>query len=474
MNDMKKSITYLLLSALALWSTGCSLETDPTSSIPTDRAFDSPQDILNGMHGAYYAFGDFDFMGTYIVALGDMSTDVSMASASSGHFVAINGWSITEENPELSGIWTSGYRTIDRCTRAIAGTKNLMDKPDEYHLSTQDISNLHIYSAQLYALRSLSSFYLVNIFSLPYKTGTDNSQLGVVLVDQKPVEIFEQVSRSTVKQTYDQILKDISSAKEHLSAVSASKRASVNQYYMNEAAIYALEARVRLFMHDYNSAVTAAKKAIELRGSVEMSNTDYIKKWSSVAINAEDIFTIVKSSEDNLSADALNTLYGSYGGSITQFVKSKFASTDIRIELINGNHPKKFDGIPSAQAVSNIPVFRKSEMYLIAAEAYSNLSQLNEAKEFLFYTAKRNTAIQSVDDLPDTKEGLLSFIEDERIREFFQEGHRMFDLRRTGKVADIAGNSQFVFASFVYPIPANEINAGFGVVQNPNWASNLP
>ncbi|MDD3273649.1 MAG: RagB/SusD family nutrient uptake outer membrane protein [Bacteroidales bacterium] len=170
----------------------------------------------------------------------------------------------------------------------------------------------------------------------------------------------------------------------------------------------------------------------------------------------------------------MNTLYNSYNATITQFVKQKFGANDSRLNLIRGNHPKKFDGIPSAQAVSNIPVFRKSEMYLIAAEAYANLSEINDARTALLYTAKRNSEIENIDDLPATKEDLLSFIEDERIREFFQEGHRMYDLRRTGKAANIGGNSQFVFGNFVYPIPANEINSGFGVVQNPNWHTNLP
>lgn len=471
---MKKRLTYILLFTLALCTSGCSLETSPSSSIPTDKAFDSPQDVLNGMHGAYNSVGGYQFWGRNVVAIGDMSADVSLASASSGHFVAINGWSINEDNAELRDAWTMGYQTIDRCTRAINGAKELIAHPEENKLSDSDIMNLHNYSAQLYSLRSLSHFTLVNIFSLPYRAGTENSQLGIVLVDEKPVEAFEHVSRATVKQTYDQILKDISSAKEHFEQLSSANKLSISQFYMNEAALYALEARVKLYMQNYEGAASAAEQAIALRASADISNEDYVAMWSSVAINDEDIFTIAKSNADNLSANSLNTLYNSYGGSISQFVKVKFNANDIRLNLISGNHPEKFDGIPSAQAVSNIPVFRKSEMYLIAAESYANLSEIENARAALLYTAKRDSDITGTNDLPDTKEALLSFIEDERIREFFQEGHRMYDLRRTGKAANIGGNSQFIFGNFVYPIPANEINAGFGVVQNPDWHTNLP
>jgi hypothetical protein len=142
---MKKRLTYILLFTLALCTSGCSLETSPSSSIPTDKAFDSPQDVLNGMHGAYNSVGGYQFWGRNVVAIGDMSADVSLASASSGHFVAINGWSINEDNAELRDAWTMGYQTIDRCTRAINGAKELIAHPEENKLSDSDIMNLHNY-----------------------------------------------------------------------------------------------------------------------------------------------------------------------------------------------------------------------------------------------------------------------------------------------------------------------------------------
>jgi hypothetical protein len=247
-----------------------------------------------------------------------------------------------------------------------------------------------------------------------------------------------------------------------------------DRYYLNEAAVYALEARVKLFMQDYPGAKTAAQAAIDKRASGNVSNADYVQMWSSTAITNEDIFTIVKSEADNLSSNSINTLYNSYGGFLSQFTLSKFGANDIRKGIIDGDHPAKFDGNGSSEAVGNIPIFRKSEMYLIIAEASAQQSQIADAQNALFYTAKRNTDIAVATDLPGTKTALLSFIADERIREFFQEGHRLYDLRRTGAPATIDGNANYVLATFVYPIPADEINSGFGVVQNPNWSSTLP
>ncbi|NLD24338.1 MAG: RagB/SusD family nutrient uptake outer membrane protein, partial [Bacteroidales bacterium] len=333
--------------------------------------------------------------------------------------------------------------------------------------------------SQFYALRALAHFDLVNLFGLPYKAGGGNSQPGIVVISDTPIEEFQQVTRSSVEETYTQILKDIESAKQY--AGGELEEAADKYYYLNEAAIYALEARVNLYMHRYDAAIVAAEEAIELRDSEGVNNQVYLSMWRDVVTTGEDIFTLKKSADDNLSANALNTLYGSYGSKVSEFTKTRFEATDIRSALVythrdyGNNHPGKYDGLTTAAAVSNIPVFRLSEMYLIIAEAEAELgNDLIAAQNALFYTAKRNTDITTIADLPATQEGLLEFIADERVREFFVEGHRFYDLRRTGVTATIAGDANFVAANFAFPIPSEEVNSGFGVTQNEGWSNNLP
>ena len=122
------------------------------------------------------------------------------------------------------------------------------------------------------------------------------------------------------------------------------------------------------------------------------------------------------------------------------------------------------------------------EMYLIKAEANVQLNKLNEAKEALLVVAKRNLDIKSTNDLPSKKENLMSFIKDERARELFQEGMRLYDLRRWNERVSVYANSapaiKFTYTNYeisnlVFPIPSAEINAGFGVTQN-NWTNTLP
>ena len=464
---MKRKLIYiitLIVSLTTIWS--CDFDTNIYTAIDMDDAFGSAQDIENAVNGAYRNTGYYPYRGNRVISFGDMASDVSEASASTGHLVAINMWTLNETTPDLLEVWTYAYKVIDQSTRGINGALALLESEG---LPDGDEARLESSLSQFYALRALAHFDLVNLFGLPYKAGGGNSQPGIVVVGNDPIEEFQEVSRSSVEETYAQIKSDIASAKQYAGA-------NLNQYYFNEAAVNALDARVNLYMHNYSAAKTAAQTAIDLRKAAAVDSATYIDMWKSTAITGEDIFTLVKSEDDNLSANALNTLYGSYGGKISQFTINRFNDKDIRLGLINkaNGHPKKFDGIASSAAVSNVPVFRVSEMYLIIAEAEAELGNIVPAQTALLFTAKRDKDITTIEDLPATQEGLLEFIADERVREFFVEGHRFYDLRRTGVTATIAGDANFVAANFAFPIPSEEVNSGFGVTQNEGWSNNLP
>ena len=476
---MKKILLYLSLGVLILSGiSSCDMETKPFTLIPTEDAFTNVSDIENGLHGVYRSLAYNNFLGRNATALGDMCSDVSVADPSTGHFIAMHTWAITEAEGILLDIWTGGYTTIDRAVRGINGAKDLI--ASGFYLNNSDEAIVNGAIAQMYALKALSTFVLTNIYGLPYKAGTANDQMGVVLVKDAPIELFAVTTRATVAECYAAILADIQSAHEYMNKLSVSQKGSIDEFYMNEAAIYALEARVKLYMQDYAGAKAAANSAITGKGASPVNNDTYMSMWKSIAITGEDIFTLAKSESDNLSANSLNTLYNSYGGKCSDFAIAKFAATDIRKDFFTANRrPLKFAGIGSAEAVNNVPVFRVSEMYLIIAEAEaaSATGTVADAQTALLYTAKRNSAITSVSDLPNTKAALLTFIADERIRELFQEGHRFQDLRRTGAAATINNKPNFVLANFAYPIPAQELNATGGVdrsQQNPNWMDNLP
>jgi len=479
MKAMKNIIRFIVAGILSLTIVSCDDFFDVKNYQEKPGGIDNPQDLTNALIGSYHALGTYRFYGRDVVALGDMAADISIADASSGHFVAMNTYTFTETDTELRDIWLFGYKVVTGSMNVINAGESFLENGD---INDSDVAGVISGVAQAYGLRALVYSKLVEIFSYPYEIGGSNSHFGIPLVYEYvgPAQI---TPRPTVAATYTQILSDIENAKTYMNMLGSAK-ASINQFYFNEAAIYALEARVKMTMGNYGEAITAAQNAITIRASNDISNAAYISMWSSIAISDEDIFTIAKSEDDNLSANALNTLYGSYGGALKNTVRAMFGDNDIRRNLITTtNHPGKFDGIASSQATSNIPVFRKSEMYLIIAEANARLTSPNisASQTALLYTAKRDLDITSESDLPSTVAGLLTFISEERIRELFQEGHRWYDARRTGE--DIIINNPRVTAAnpydlreFVYPIPQAEINAQGGVPadEQNDWAGVMP
>ncbi len=482
MKKIKYTIGSLLLSVL--FSCNSFLDLENYQNTPTEDAYNTVQDVKNGANGAYYALGDYTFYGRNVVALGDMAADNANAGKAAGHFVTINQYTFAVTDQYIRDIWTGGYQVMDRTTRTIQGANRILagDEP----LSERDVALLYSYQSQCYALRALAAHVLVNVYGLPYQAGMSNDQPGIVIIPgDTPIPVLKNVARSTVEQTYAQILADIASAKTTQKLVdgfnagqSGTDQVAWNQFYLQTAGLYALEARVALFMGNYSGAINAADSAILLRNSAEVSNEQYLKMWTSIAINDEDIFTIAKSEKDNLSANSLNTLYGSYGGTLTDTLVRTLEATDIRLQLIVpiSRRPKKFAGIPTNASVNNIPVFRKSEMYLVLAEAYARSGDEVSARTALLLVAQRNTAVTAT--VLDALSGadLLVFIAAERRRELFEEGFRWFDTRRTGEIIKVANgvSEPFDIAKFVYPIPAAEINSGFGVVQNDNWEDNMP
>lgn len=476
-----KNYKYIALSLAVAFGLGsCSLDTEMYTKKVPEETYKSIKDVESGTIGVYYQLGYYPFLGNYATILGDMCAGIGAGSASSGHFNSYSTFTFSDTEQELEDIWNYGYKVIGSSATTINEAEKLMKNGS---ILEGDYPEAYNYIGQCYALKALAEYYLVNLYGLPYSSANASTP-GIVVIDKDVPEAMQNVERGTVEQTYTQIKNDIAAAEEAFT--NAGENAETSAYYLTPMGLQALKARVYLSLGDYATAEQAAKKAIELKGSgdgdegdTNPSNETYLSMWGNVAVNAEDIFTIKKSNDDNLSANSLNTAYGSYYCTIQNVAQGKFGDRDVRKKLFiknpgrSGQYFPKFYG-ESAAAVTNIPIFRKSEMSLIIAECEARTGSIAEAQNYLMYTAKRDEAITSAADLPSTKDELLSFISDERIREFFGEGHRFYDARRMGDKVSGDNFQDWDIQKFVFPIPAGEINSGFGVKQNENWSDNLP
>lgn len=485
---MKKILNKIsIVLSLALAVSSCDFDTELQQNVDTADAFNKVQDVTNGTTGAYQALAYYPFLGNYAIAFGDFAGGLANGSASSGHFYSVSYWSVSDTDEEMEGIWQYGFKVVDAAVRTINGADALLAaNPD---MSDDDKATIYYNVSQCYALRALAYFTMTQYFCYPYSKGAD--QKGLPIVKDQPVEAFQNATRASLGDTYSFMLDDIKKALEYNEEAGSP---SLQYFFLNKAAIYALKARVCLYMGNYADAEAAAKKAIELKGKGNATYTDltpnnetYLTMWASLNPSDEDIFTLSKTTDDNLSANALNTLWGSYYGKVSTYGQSFFSDTDVRAQLIgvvDSNSPAsmKWQGIESSQATSNIPIFRKSEMALIIAECEARNGNIAEAQKYVGYTAKRDSQYAAEDGscdlskLPTDKDALLEFIWKENTREFLGEGHFYSEARRLDKTVTVMAGTCTTFrpANFVFPIPAAEINAGFMKDQNTGWEDGLP
>lgn len=171
---------------------------------------------------------------------------------------------------------------------------------------------------------------------------------------------------------------------------------------------------------------------------------------------------------------------------------------------VTGYHNKKFVHPAYSNGVVNypLPLFRMAEMYLNYAEALVEIGDLDKAKIYIDKIRDR-AGIPNVDKAWDnfsmepgyqnTKEGLREIVRQERLLEFYLEGHKFFDIRRW-KIAEkwlgvpdkglntIANDDEGFFqvkeipllrsfhkGQYLMPIPMDETNKMLQLVQNPYY-----
>lgn len=490
---MKKNIAKLFaITILGGGLSGCGesfLKTDYYAGVDLDGGLSTVSNISTALNGSYYNLFDYRFAGNYVVNIGDIPTDLPYWNGETSHFNTFYTYTVTDTDSYLNGIWEYGYKVASNATRVIQAAKSIYE-----NCSEEEKATLNQRMAEAYALRGYAELMLVNVFSHQVKVnGTDfSSEPGIVVLDQAPIEALSQVSRSTIGESYTAILTDLENAITCFNAA-GSDRGDI--LYIGKAAVYGLLARTNLYLENWEQAKTYAQTALDEKGITTLTYdaTTYAALYNSNESNSESFFALAISESDNWAASSCGTLWSTYDYSPSPKLQALYGENDCRTAVFGWDEESTptvpiFNGGKYSQHSSGNPanatnfLINAPEMFLILAEANVKTDDLNSARNSLLTVAKRNTDITSVDDLPATADELMSFIKDERARELFQEGHRLYDLRRWDEAAEVyayqAPNIAYTYTNYkisdlVYPIPADEINSGFGVEQN-DWSGTLP
>ncbi len=515
---MKKILTkvgFALLLGLLVAS--CDIERVPKGSLDAGQSLASVQDAKNWDNGLMATFRG-RHRSSYDVIQDRMGDQLNAYVNFGNRGGSPHGWaSLNSGDYDLRDVYRGYYSALKNVNTVIGKIESVVTETDDDKAVVKQIAgNAHF----------LRAFYYANLtlrFGYRYSAATADKDLSVPLVlAYNPIET---PARATNKQVYDQIFEDLRIAKENLAAVKGVAMAD----YITVDACTALEARVRLYMADYQGAYAAAKQLADATTYplVAPTKENIVKMWRNDQ-STEEILQLYISKPDELP----NT-NDYYGASVSLANKAKkkintpdwlpskwiidlYEDTDLRknvyFEMTNIQYEEtiwdnlyvisKFKGNPAYATVTgesywdaeflpngiNAPkVFRVAEMYLIAAEAASKLSDDTNAKKYL-NALRASRGLAAVEASGDA---LFNAIKDERTRELAFEGFRLWDLRRWGMdmvrrqpQTDASGNSEFLYKAiplnlsiknndfrFIWGIPSNDMNTNPNLKgqQNPGW-----
>ncbi len=475
---------------LAFSATSCGddfLDTKIYNGIDLDTGLNSVSNVGNALNGTYYRLFYYAFAGNYATMIGDIGSDISYWNNATGHFNSINQYTYLETDTYLTSIWNYGYKVIDNSSRVIKACDELSKTATE-----SENAELTLYKAEALSLRAYATLVLTNVFGHQIKVaGQDfSSSLGVVVVDE-PIQAYAEVKRSTVGECYTAIVNDLNAAIAAYNAVGDRE----NLFVFGKAATYGLLARTYTYMENWTDARQAATNALAESGISTLTYTSsaYKALYNGGNSNVESMFALAINESTNWSANSCGTLFSTYGYSPTPYLESLYGENDVRRSIITFTEKPdgfrwynagKFGAYASGNpANATNYLVNAPEMFLIQAEAYLNEGNIPDAKKALLVVARRNLDITSVSDLPSDAAGFAAFLRDERARELFQEGHRLWDLRRWNVTTNLAADQapdiawaikNVQLGDLIFPIPDAEVNAGFGVEQTPNWDATRP
>ncbi len=423
-----KSLNYWVVALLFIF-TSCNdmLELNPNDSISEELAIQNEDDIKKAILSCYDALQADNYYGRGLVVFNEIGTDNAFNGGTIIDFGQVNNNNVLADNIFLDGIWSAPYISINRCNTVIYHLNRLSEIPQERKEN---------YLAEVLFIRALNYYNLTRLFKdIPLKlTPTLNTEdLNVPLSSQATI--------------YAQIQTDL--------ALANNRIINTNPFYATNLAVKMLLAKANLELGYYQNAISYADTIISgNRQLLDSYSGLYTTEGSSESI-FELQYTIISTDKNRLAEYCYPTsLNGRYEIAPEASFINSFEPNDQRRNLFLGTTPycNKYESIGGGD--DNVIVFRLAEVYLLRAEARALANGDVQLIQNDINTIRHRAGVDSV--FNSSYPQLLSIIETERRHEFAFEGHRWFDLVRTGRAGEVLGISE---EKYYFPIPLTEVNA---------------
>jgi len=477
---------YVLVAVFALASTGCKkfLEVDPPYTQDADNFFLTEEDYERALIGAYDLLQS-SFLSVWI---GEMASDNTIAGGESVFDTQglhqIDGMNHGGVNNELRSVMRWNYAGVGRANY-------ILEHKDNIEFDGKDVI-----LAEAKFLRAFYYFELVKFFG------------GVPLIIDKRLGIDEarSVPRASAQEVYAQIEADLNDAIPVLGGTAPAKGRAT------KGAAQALLGKVYLYQNKFAQAATQLEAVIN--SGMYALESDYTTLFSaSNEGNPETVFDVEYSGLEGGSYGCLVCLEGNAGPGfhgirqyngpvygdgnsynlptqdlydffspidprrdatildIDAFIAAQANPGDISYAIGGGGHTGYYNnkyikrqgeiGLPDNDLTSpvNYRVIRYADVLLMAAEAHFQSGNTSAAGNYV-------NQIRVRAGVPGIPVNTIQDIWNERRLELSCEGHRFFDLVRTGQAAANINGFQ-TGKHELFPIPQVEIDLAGG-----NWAQN--
>ncbi len=407
----------------------------PIDSVPLELAITNAQGAAAARTGVYNGLqaGSFDGYLSLPLYYSD-DCDWTGTFPTRAQF---DNYNVLPSNGTMGGVWSNFYSVINAANNLLSILPTVEDP-------SLDEATRNNYLAEARFGRAIAYFQLVQGWG----------EIPLILTPTVGVGEELNVPKSAAADVYAQIIEDATFAASNLNDLSLG---------MSVGAANALLARVALIQGRFPDANTFATAAI---------GSDY--ELTSEAFLADELFYLEFSSTDGNSNAFFfgpSSLNGRYSIAPSAALVAAFEDGDLRKDLsiatddTGANYGIKYDNFSGGSGSQDDPLylFRAAEMVLVMAETEARAGNFGEASRWINQVRSR----AGLGDLTLTADNFLDLILQERYVELAMEGgHRLWDLRRTGRALDVFGPAGYEACDDVWPLPQNNIDTNTALVQN--------
>ena len=453
---MKTIYCYILLFA-TLGVGACSedfLEPEISTSKDVATSINTLDDLRGIVLGAYDRMNASDYYGKDYIIFAEVRSDNAFSNGASGRYVTMGQFFLNPTDGYPTNTWEQIYQVIANANIVINA-----------EVENNESADVQYTKGQAYALRALGHMDLLRLYGQQNTGGNLGIPIVTTFSDGNPYP-----ERATVDAVWEQIGQDLQTAADIMDpALNKDKPAAE----ITTWAVPALQSRYYLYTEEYDQAAAAAKKVID-GGAYRLTDaTNHVEAWGTTGAPAS-IFELAFTETDNLTFNSLYFMYQAttYGDiEVTNDLYDLYDDADVRKELYTKDSTviRMTGKYPTPLYTDNIKVIRYAEVILNYAEALARTGSPEALTVLNQIPANRGAALYT--------EATLDNVLLERRKELAMEGHRFFDLMRTGQGIPYVDPRQtfskegipYGDPALAFPIPQSEIAANPNVAQNESY-----